>query len=1071
MTPLLDQFAVRAATVDELLSDDFEVLTGQKGDTDVAARRLAAWCRAAASGDWAMFGLRLARDGLSFAEVLGRLATVRRVPGAPRPGWLADAEWIDAAFAAKVPETKDGHREGEEALAFEHLFAAVADEAEKRLWSTLPTTSAGNFTATGRRSLRRMLVTQLSELCAAALFECFKAAVKAGAASDAPPQGATHYRRFVDDMRHGGWRRLCEQKPVLLRLVATVVRQWIGVTRELVVRLQADLPLICRELPQVVAGCRVARIEGGLSDPHNEGHSVHVLVFEDGGRLVYKPKDLRLDAAWQVLIERLNRSSAPVELRPVRTLARDGYGWTEFIGHAGCGDRAGFDLFFRRAGAWVALFHAFASTDMHEENMIADGDHPVPVDLEMILQATTPEHDSAVPEREAFDRAARRISESVMMTGLLPAYGRSPENKVYGTGGLVAREGSARTRAWQDINSDTMRRAIMEHPLETRRNLPHIGGERAKLGDHVTAVVEGYKAYATFLLRLRDGPDGNLLFEGFAGLPARKVVRPTRFYYLLTQRLRDHRTMDDGITWSAQADFVARLADWNRSDNPLWPLQAAERAALLALNVPHFVSPTDEDEIASANGVSIRTGAVPGLDCARARLAALDESDIEWQTEVIRQSTAAVSRAEAAQSCSEEERVGRLAGLRGQTGRAAFLAEARVVFDHLSACAIRIGPGAAWLGLDWLGDSEFSQLVPLGYDLYNGSLGIALFVAAYAKVTEDARARDLALAAIASLRKDLRCPTAARLARGLGTGGGTGLGSVVYGLTTVGSFLRDEDVLSDAMVAAGLFSNDLIAADKALDTMGGSAGAILGLLRLHRTVDAADVLARAVQCGDHLLAQPKLGLGDRRCWVGQGTGNTPLNGMSHGAAGFAYALAALATASGHARFAAAARDCVAFENASFSAERSNWPDFRSSDKTDIAWSCQWCHGATGIGLARLGMLRRGAGGDVPVLRKDVERALSCVEATWPNAIDTLCCGTLGTVEFLSTAAKSLELDALRDLAAERLAAVVAKAREGDYAFGGGSRRFSLGLFRGMAGVGYTLLRQVDGSLPNVLLWE
>jgi lantibiotic modifying enzyme len=36
---------------------------------------------------------------------------------------------------------------------------------------------------------------------------------------------------------------------------------------------------------------------------------------------------------------------------------------------------------------------------------------------------------------------------------------------------------------------------------------------------------------------------------------------------------------------------------------------------------------------------------------------------------------------------------------------------------------------------------------------------------------------------------------------------------------------------------------------------------------------------------------------------------------------------------------------------------------------------------------------------------------------------------------------------------------------------GGGRRFNLGLFRGIAGVGYTLLRRVDGSLPNLLLWE
>ncbi len=35
----------------------------------------------------------------------------------------------------------------------------------------------------------------------------------------------------------------------------------------------------------------------------------------------------------------------------------------------------------------------------------------------------------------------------------------------------------------------------------------------------------------------------------------------------------------------------------------------------------------------------------------------------------------------------------------------------------------------------------------------------------------------------------------------------------------------------------------------------------------------------------------------------------------------------------------------------------------------------------------------------------------------------------------------------------------------------GTGMFNLGLFRGIAGVGYTLLRRVDDSLPNVLIWE
>jgi lantibiotic modifying enzyme len=42
---------------------------------------------------------------------------------------------------------------------------------------------------------------------------------------------------------------------------------------------------------------------------------------------------------------------------------------------------------------------------------------------------------------------------------------------------------------------------------------------------------------------------------------------------------------------------------------------------------------------------------------------------------------------------------------------------------------------------------------------------------------------------------------------------------------------------------------------------------------------------------------------------------------------------------------------------------------------------------------------------------------------------------------------------------------------GDYRWNSGKRQFNLGLFRGLAGVGYTSLRQAHASLPNVLIWE
>ena len=182
-------------------------------------------------------------------------------------------------------------------------------------------------------------------------------------------------------MRSGGFRRLFEDKPVLLRLLAVITRQWIETSREFILRLDADLSTIRRDILRSDADNLVARIEGDLSDPHNGGHSVQIVTFTDGSRVVYKPKDLRVEVAWHNLIQRLNLAGAPIELKTVRPLARGGYGWAEFIGHAGCADRESCQRFFRRAGAWLALFHCFVANDMHQENIIAAGEYPVPIDL------------------------------------------------------------------------------------------------------------------------------------------------------------------------------------------------------------------------------------------------------------------------------------------------------------------------------------------------------------------------------------------------------------------------------------------------------------------------------------------------------------------------------------------------------------------------------------------------------------------------------------------------------------------------------------------------------------------
>jgi type 2 lantibiotic biosynthesis protein LanM len=1093
MDDFFDRFLCGAASIDERLSAAFEAVRGHKNGADAAARRLAAWCRSAANGDWTLFAQRLMRDGLTLEEVLPRLGAVRFREEALFPAWARDARWIDDAFTtAATPEMLDRLHAAGEPIAFEQLIVSVVAAAEERLWPGLAHSAADNLSDTAIASLCHSLARDLSELCAPALFARYVPVApqegdrlpipsRATDSLDAPSK-LSRYERFVADMRNGGLRDLFEAKPILLKLVAIIVRQWIETTREFIERLDVDLPELRTWLgTESTDAIVVTEIRDSMSDRHNGGRSVKLIRLRNDSEILYKPKDLHLDAAWENVVNRLNAAEPPVSLRAVRVVSRDGYGWSEFIDHAECADFSDFPMFFRRAGAWLCLFHLFVGTDMHEQNMVATGDHPVPVDLEMLLQSLAPTEVESLPAVQAATLAGQRIVESITMTGLLPNYWRTPENALIGSGGLNNVRVSYTQVAWENINTDGMWPVLKEKKDDTPKNLPTIKGEEARLADHVDALVAGFEEYAAFLCQNKHTALGAGLFDGFDALRTRRLLKNTRFYYLLLERLKDHRTMGDGAEWSAQLDFVARLCDWDREEDPLWPTVRSERIALAELCVPHFVSPTSGHEIADALGHVATHTEEPGIDRARRRYAAFDAAEIRWQIEIIELSTRRLTQAQNDASVAADPSQCSIEARDHVSGPESilFAQVARDISQHLTQLALRRGDGASWVGLEWFGDSGLSRPASLGDDLYSGVSGIGLFLAAEARMFDDDEARHVSVASLSALRYNLHSANAPRFARALGIGAATGVGSIIYTLATTSVLLDDESLLRDARLAAALISDDLIAADHALDVFDGSAGCILSLLKLFDLTSDGAVLAQAVKCGEHLLRQPRIGTPGRQSWLGFTVAeraptklSRPLNGMSHGAAGFAYALAALGKVTNREDFSRAADECIAFENDTFSEERSNWPDFRlKGSETEPAWPCQWCHGAAGIGLARLGILRRRAL-EANLLTTDVQRAARCVEAAWPYSGDNLCCGNLGNIEFLTESGRTLEIPALVTEASTRLTALLAAASvNGEYFFDGLDRRFNLGLFRGIAGVGYTCLRQMSALLPSVLIWQ
>jgi len=1067
-----------ALTFDEILSQDFETAVGEKAQADSAAMRLSAWAKSSASGDWGAFSRRLARDGLKLEKILERFANPKKRNQDLHYQWAMDARFILKALQQDKGEAFELDLAVHSPVAFQDLILPILNFAIDELKILVSDEALAYFTIQARTDLNKAFLKQISELLSPLLYSLFIKELKKNTPdgkllpSDADTK-ENHYKRFINELRGGNLESLLIKKPVLLRLIAVSTRQWVLSTSKLMNRFLNDFKLIRDNLLNKNNALKVSAIEGNLSDPHNGGQVVQILSFTNGSKVVYKPKDLGVDVVLVDLITYLNAQNPPVLLKIPNVIGCDGYGWVEFISHESCNSSQDFNIFYERYGAWLIIFHLLAAEDMHFENFIACGSNPVPVDLETILQVSNHELELGEPESSALNHALDKIRNSVLRIGMLPSFAKLTKNRIKDVGTLDSTASTLTFPGWKNINTNGMRWTHFEIK-EILSNIAHVDSNYAKFGDYRPDFIQGFKQYAFFLMGQKDSPYITKLWHSFSKLPVRKVLRPTEFYSKLLRRLKDPIAMDDGVSWSVQADFLARFGDRDSKTTLLWPLQKSERTSLLSLNIPYFTTQTDGHFLSDAFGNSIEINATSGLKRAQERWKNLTKEEIDWQVEVIEVSTSFVlsssfNKADLRLRNYSYTRV--LQSAKDISGNDLVVAELQNMVDQIEIFSFQDETSICWLGFDWLDDSEIAQIAPLREDLYLGTTGLALFLAAHHNQFKDHKSKKLLDKILYELRKSIYSDNSAYWARSLGIGGMSGIGSVIYALTNIASLLDDKSLLEDAIEASNLLTNELIDSDQNLDIVSGSAGAIVCLLALFRKTQSQEVLEKAIRCGEHLLNSPRVGSIGYRSWASI-SNKVALNGMSHGAAGYSYALTMLSLISNRQDFAEAARECLALETSNYDYTLQNWPTQNGHEngeplKTMI---CQWCHGAPGIGLARIAEVK--AGSPLKFKESDIKNAIDCVVKNWPNVSDTLCCGTLGGIELLNEAGNLLDDSILKDLYKTRLLEVFSTRQEaGYYALKTEYIQYNLSLFRGITGVGYTLLRYLNPHLPNVLILE
>lgn len=1059
---------------------------------DASARRLRRYTGLAGRGNPETFRRRLEWDGIEYDTLRQVLADAEPESDTHLPPWADTLAGIVAASTA-VPAQPGGFERGTTGRPFEDVWMPTVIWARECLASQIDfegrVRSAG-IEDSALDDLVRGLLAQLSETAAPTLYEEFNhirpvglRALAALVPTETASQSSHLYERFVTGLRGEGLVSLFKKYPVLARLISVSIDDWLAAQTDFLNRLIADLPSLRAQLVSPTAS--VIAFEVDMSDRHSGGRSVVIVRFADGSRVVYKPRDVGIEVAYNSLLTWLNNEfDDEFRLRALHVIEKSGYGWVEFAAHAPISDVADAERYYRRAGRLLCVLYVLGATDCHDGNLIAAADDPVLIDLEALVYHQLGWLEVPKEEREILSADLDQLWDSVLRTGMLPTwyFGRDKRFAVDTSALSCPDEGvdKSPTPTWTFVNTDYMITKHVIHSAERERNVVVLGGEVVSPNDHVDSIVRGFtEMYDMIAQRSAELVATGGVLEAFGDKVVRFIFRNTETYGMLLEHSLDPRFLRCGLDRSIELEYLSR-ALLHSDDRPMeWPIVVAEIEALERLDIPHFQTTASSTSLTLGSaGVIDELFEHSGYERTRQRVARLQPADRELQAQMIRGSFYAklANRHAAANGAGGAVDTG-TTRTRTSLDETTVVRHAARIAAELDHRAINLTRGAvSWMHLDYAVQSQRFNYQPVNTSLYEGVCGIALFLAAYGTIADDAPSRALSVRALQSFRNLLsahRASSGHRVPAALGLGGGIGLGSVLYAMTTIGQLLGDDALIDDAGDLARLLTPELIRRDTDLDVQAGSAGGILGLLKLYEVAGDPGVLAKAMWCGDHLLSKRTVIADGVSGWMSPGE-KVPTGGMSHGASGIAMALARLHAHSKEQAYLRAAKEGLAYERTLFDPALDDWRDMRvRPDGDELPRSAPgWCNGSPGIGLSRLAIARSAPAHIDP---RDVERALRPSMEQPLVELDSLCCGNFGRIEFLLVAGHQLDRPDVTERARELTALSLDRAaRTGGFEFIPSVPKtvFSPGFFRGSAGAAYQLLRLAHPDvLPSVLIWD
>lgn len=853
----------------------------------------------------------------------------------------------------------------------------------------------------------------------------------------------------------------------LFDLIINRAKQSFNFIIEIIESTNRNIERIKKEILDTNEELKITTIESSLGDSHNNGKTVCMINFSNEKKVVFKPRVLGLEEGFNKFLNFINDKNLDnnKDLYTLKIVNDKNCGFTEFIEYNECLNEEEVKDFYFRVGKLLAILYSLNAKDMHHENIISMGKHPVLIDLEALFHSSV-----VLMEKEYFcshEVAYEIIDTSVYSIGFLPQ--KISNNSDDGTeltvdvSGLGAVEDQVSPFKFLQVKNHHTDELKLEEDfgiITVQNNNPKVNGDIRKSENYIDYIKEGFVLVYNFIKENKDEVT-EVIYEIFKGKKNRFILRPTYLYGQL-------------IKTSYHPDFcrekIHREILLNRLginiDKKFKHIVSSEVSDILGGDVPYFYAYVDSNRINNSKDLDINLELDKSpMEKVLLKVKNFSLKDLNRQLNFIDMSFLAKttnSNKDLTPIVFSEDTK------ENEIKKDELLDLATKIGDYIIERSI-IGEGKNGIDRTWISttlegrDEGTWSLNPVGDNLYDGNSGIALFLGYLGYLTKEDRFINASIEAM-----DSAMNTVEKLDGSIPylTGSYNGLTGYFYTLSKLYKITGNTKLL-DAIKNNISILYKLIDGDKSIDVIGGAAGAIGALITIYEDIDDSKlketVLDLAVLNYKHLKDNAIEFFNDSVAW-GKGKVYAPSTGFAHGNAGIAAYLGKLFYITKDPEIKDLIDKTLNYERHLYVESEKNWKS--SHDKERMARA--WCHGAPGILLGRT--ILKDIGYEDNLLDFEIESAIDTTIKKGFGNNPCYCHGDIGNLAILEYTAKVLGNKEMQNRCENTFIDVFNNLIKKRWNKGVYCGTEAMGLMIGLAGFGYALINKYNEDLVPPVLW-